>query len=88
MKKIKKIPVRKCVGCMENKPKKELIRIVKNKDGEVFIDLTGKANGRGAYICSNVECLAKAKKSKSLQRTLGTTLSEEIYKDLEKALSE
>ncbi|MFR9296495.1 MAG: RNase P modulator RnpM, partial [Aedoeadaptatus pacaensis] len=57
MNKTKKVPLRKCVGCSESKPKKELIRIVKNKEQEVFIDETGKANGRGAYVCKDIRCL-------------------------------
>ena len=63
MKKIKKVPQRKCIACQDRDNKKELIRIVKNKEGEIFIDLTGKANGRGAYICKDCECLKKAIKS-------------------------
>ena len=62
----KKIPKRMCTGCMEVKPKKELIRIVRNKEGEVFVDPTGKKNGRGAYICRNIQCLEKAFKSNSI----------------------
>lgn len=87
MKKKKKIPMRKCVGCQENKSKKELIRIVKNKDGEIFIDPTGKANGRGAYICSKRECLEKARKSHSLPRALGAEISEDTYRKLEETLN-
>jgi uncharacterized protein len=80
--KIKKIPQRMCTGCMEMKPKKELIRVVKNKDNEVSIDLTGKKPGRGAYICKNVECLNKAVKSKRLEKNLEVKISEEIYNKL------
>ena len=61
---MKKIPLRTCMGCNEKKPKKELVRVVKNKDGEIFIDRTGKADGRGAYICDSIECLEKLIKSK------------------------
>ena len=61
---IKKIPMRKCLGCMEQKPKKELVRVVKSADGDISLDLTGKKNGRGAYICPEVSCLEKAKKAK------------------------
>lgn len=64
------------------KNKNELIRIVKNKDGEIFIDKTGKANGRGAYICPNIECLEKAIKTKRLEKIFGTKISEEIYENL------
>ncbi len=62
----KKVPLRKCVACNENKPKKELIRIVKNKEGLVDVDLTGKMNGRGAYICYNIDCFNEAQKAKDL----------------------
>ena len=65
---IKKIPLRKCAGCQEMKPKKELIRVIKTEEDKVEIDLTGKKNGRGAYICHSDECLKKAIKSKGLER--------------------
>ena len=68
--KVKKIPLRMCTGCMEMKPKKELIRVVKTPEGEVTVDLTGKKSGRGAYICRNIECLEKAFKAKRLSRNL------------------
>lgn len=79
---IKKIPQRMCNGCMEMKAKKDLIRVVKNKLGEVSIDLTGKKAGRGAYICKNIECFEKAFKSKRLEKNLNTTINEKIYNDL------
>ena len=68
--KVKKIPLRMCTGCMEMKPKKELIRVVKTPEGEVTVDLTGKKSGRGAYICRNIECLEKAFKAKRPSRKL------------------
>lgn len=80
--KTKKVPLRMCNGCMEMKPKKEMIRVVKNSEGEVSIDLTGKKPGRGAYICKNKDCFEKAFKSKRLNKNLETTLSEEIYNAL------
>lgn len=73
----KKIPMRRCVGCMESKPKKELIRIVLTPEEQLKIDPTGKANGRGVYLCPNVECLEKAKKKKAIGRSLKISLSEE-----------
>ena len=79
---MKKIPLRTCMGCNEKKPKKELVRIVKNKDGEIFIDKTGKADGRGAYICDNIECLEKIIKSKRLEKVLESKISEEVYDNL------
>lgn len=84
--KVKKVPQRMCTGCMEMKPKKELIRVVKNKEGEVSIDLTGKKPGRGAYICKSVECLEKAFKTRKLERNLETTLSQEVYEKLKEEI--
>jgi len=78
----KKIPLRKCVACGENKPKKELIRVIRNTEGIVEVDLTGRKNGRGAYICSNLECLNKAKKNKNLAKSLKTEIPEEVYEQL------
>ncbi|KGG80846.1 RNase P modulator RnpM [Caloranaerobacter azorensis] len=83
----RKVPLRKCVGCNEQKPKKELVRIVKNKEGVVSIDLTGKANGRGAYICRNIDCLEKAVKGKRLNRALETDIPQEIYIKLKEELA-
>ena len=82
MKKIKKVPPRKCIACQDKDNKKELIRIVKNKEGEIFIDLTGKANGRGAYICKDCECLKKAIKSKALNRAFKMEVPDEVYEKL------
>lgn len=79
---MKKIPQRTCLGCNEAKPKNELIRIVKQSDGKIFVDKTGKAEGRGAYICNNVECLRKAIKSKRLSRSFETEINNEIYESL------
>ena len=79
---MKKLPNRSCIGCNEIKLKKDLIRIVKNKEGEIFVDKTGKANGRGAYICNNIECLDKAMKSKRLERTFETNIDNKLYEDL------
>ena len=79
---MKKIPLRTCMGCNEKKPKKELVRIVKNKDGEIFIDKAGKADGRGAYICDRVECLEKVIKSKRLEKVLEVQIPEEVYNNL------
>ena len=73
---------RTCIGCNQIKPKKELIRIVKNKEGNIFVDKTGKANGRGSYLCDNIECLEKAIKTKKLERTFETKIDTKIYEDL------
>lgn len=85
---MKKIPQRTCVGCNVQKNKNELIRIVINKEGNVFIDKTGKANGRGAYICNNPECLEKAIKSKRIERSFETSLSDEIYNELRNEIAD
>ncbi len=82
----KKVPLRKCIGCMEMKPKVELIRIVRDKDGVISIDRTGKANGRGAYVCSD-ECIKKVLKKKALGRVFGAEVSDEIYNELESSMS-
>lgn len=82
MTKIKKVPQRKCIACQDRDNKKELMRIVRNKEGEIFIDLTGKANGRGAYICKDSECLKKAIKSKALNRAFKTEVPQEVYEKL------
>ena len=84
--KTKKVPLRKCTGCNEQKTKKELIRIVKNKEDEVFIDFTGKANGRGAYICPSIECLEIAYKKDSLSKAFQMKIDKEIYEKLKKEL--
>lgn len=84
---LKKIPMRRCLGCMESKPKKELIRIVKNKDGEISLDKTGKMQGRGAYICNNEGCLEKAIKTKRIEKEFEMDVKEEIYALLRRDIS-
>lgn len=79
----KKIPMRKCVACQEMIPKKELIRVVRSPQGEVSIDSTGKSSGRGAYICRKRDCFVLAKKRKSLDRSLETAISADVYDRLE-----
>lgn len=78
----KKIPQRQCMGCRERKAKRELIRVVRGTDGMVSLDFGGKLNGRGAYICPNAECLKKAQKAKSLERSLEVPIPEEVYNRL------
>jgi uncharacterized protein len=80
--KVRKIPQRMCTGCMEMKPKGELIRIVKSPEGDVSVDLTGKKSGRGAYICRDIVCLEKAFKARRLARNLEVAISEEIINNL------
>ena len=82
----KKIPQRQCMGCRERKAKKELIRVVRGVDGTVSLDFSGKAPGRGAYLCPDPECLKKALRSKALDRSLEVTIPEEVYGRLEKEM--
>ncbi|BEP29332.1 RNase P modulator RnpM [Helicovermis profundi] len=84
----KKIPLRKCVACNEQKTKKELIRVVKTKENEFFVDFTGKANGRGAYICPKIECFNIAFKKDSFSRSFHVKVSDEIYEKLKKELTD
>ena len=83
----KKIPVRMCSGCGEHFPKKELVRVVLSPEGEISVDLTGKKSGRGAYICHNVECLRKARKSRRLERAFESQIPDEVYSRLEEEIS-
>lgn len=78
----KKIPMRRCVGCGEVKSKKELIRVIRTPDGEIRLDISGRANGRGAYLCNNPDCLKKARKRRALSRSLGCEIPEQVYKEL------
>ena len=79
---MKKVPQRTCMGCNGKKDKNQLIRIVKNKEGEISIDRTGKKDGRGAYICDDEKCLDKVIKSKRLERIFEMSISQEIYENL------
>ena len=78
----KKIPMRMCVGCREMKPKKELIRVVRQPSGQVLLDRTGKAAGRGAYVCKNPECFEKCVKKRVFDRVFQEKLSDEVYESL------
>lgn len=75
----KKIPMRQCLGCREMKPKRELVRVVRSPQGEISVDLKGKAPGRGAYVCHSSACLRQALKSRALERNLETPIPQEIY---------
>ena len=86
MLKPKKIPLRMCVGCHEMKPKKELIRVVRSPEGEISLDLTGKKNGRGAYVCADPACLKKARKIRAFERKFEASIGDEIYEALETQL--
>lgn len=83
MTKNKKLPLRMCLSCKAMKPKKEMIRIVLAEDKKTYVDVTGKQNGRGAYICDDIKCFNKAKKSSAIERALSTTFDETVYTDLE-----
>ena len=82
----KKIPVRRCVGCQEMKNKKEMIRVIRTKEGEFLLDATGKKNGRGAYICPSKECFQKSFKNKGLERSFKQSIPAEVYEALEKEM--
>lgn len=84
--KAKKVPLRKCIACGQNRPKKELLRIVKNNQNEVSVDLSGKANGRGAYICPSMECFELAYKTKKIARALEIEITDEIYNRLKEVI--
>ncbi len=77
-----KVPVRKCTGCGEMKPKKEMVRVILTPDGKIELDLTGKKNGRGAYVCRNRECLEKAMKTHGFERSLKTAIPDEIAQEI------
>lgn len=79
----KKIPQRQCVGCRTMKNKKDLIRVVKSPEGEISLDFTGKKSGRGAYVCPSADCLARARKSKALERAFETAIPAEVYEALQ-----
>ena len=83
---VKKVPLRKCIGCNEMKNKKEMIRVLKTTDDQIILDATGKKNGRGGYLCFSKECLQKAMKSKGLERSLKMPIPQEVYESLERKL--
>ena len=83
----RKIPQRQCLGCNEHKPKAELLRVLRTPEGEILLDFTGRRSGRGAYICRDVACLRKARKSKRIDRSLECTVPEEVYDRMEAELS-
>ena len=96
---MKKVPLRKCTGCGEMKPKRELIRVVKAPErragdgslsdaGGVSLDLTGKKSGRGAYVCRSAECFSLARKARRFERSLSCQIPDEVYDEMEKELSE
>lgn len=86
--KTRKIPMRRCVGCMEKYEKSELIRVLRTPEGDVTIDTTGRANGRGAYLCRKSECLEKALKNRGLERSLGMRIPDTVVEELKKEMDE
>ncbi len=84
----KKIPMRMCVGCGELKGKKEMMRVLKTPEGPIVLDMTGRKNGRGAYLCRNLDCLRKAEKNKGLERSFKMNIPDEVYRNLEKEFGE
>lgn len=82
----KKVPLRKCTGCGEMKPKKELIRVVKSPEGELSLDTTGRKPGRGAYVCPNIDCLRTARKAKRLEKAFSCPIPAEVYDRMEEEL--
>lgn len=82
----RRIPMRKCTGCNEMKPKKELVRVVRSPEGEVSLDLTGKKPGRGAYVCHNLECLKKARKAKRFENAFSCVIPDGVYDKMEEEL--
>ena len=84
----KKIPMRQCVGCGEMKSKKEMMRVLKTEQDSIVLDMTGRKNGRGAYLCMNRECLVRARKNKGLERSFKMSIPEGIYENLEKEFEE
>ena len=84
----KKIPQRQCMGCRERKNKRDMIRVVRQTDGTVSLDFSGKLNGRGAYVCPDPECLKKCRKTRSLDRCLEVTIPEEVYERLTREMED
>ena len=86
--KTKKTPMRLCLGCGEAKPKREMIRVVKSKDGEISLDLTGKKSGRGAYICHTLKCFNEARKKRRFEKSFSCMIDEAVYERMESELSD
>ena len=84
----KKIPMRQCAGCREMKQKNEMVRVVRSPEGEISLDFRGKAPGRGVYVCPNPDCLKRARKARSLERSLDTAIPEDVYAALEERMAQ
>ncbi len=85
---MKRTPLRMCTGCGEMKDKRELVRVVRTKEGEISLDLTGKKSGRGAYVCPSLECLKKARKSKRIERSFACQIPKEVYDAMEEEMAQ
>lgn len=85
--KVRKIPLRQCLGCNEHKPKAELLRVVRTPEGETLLDFTGRKAGRGAYICKDVRCLKRVRKNHRLEKSLSCEISDEVYDRMEAELT-
>lgn len=85
---IKKIPMRKCIGCQEMKNKKEMMRVLHTPEDTIVLDTTGRKNGRGAYLCFSKECFEKAVKNKGLERSLKTNIPADVYESLKKEIEQ
>ena len=85
--KVKKIPMRQCLGCNEHRPKREMIRVVRDPDGVISLDFNGKKSGRGAYICQSAACFAKARKTKRIENVLECSIPTEIYDEMEQSIA-
>ena len=85
--KVRKVPMRQCLGCNAHKPKREMIRVVRTPEGEIVLDFVGKKSGRGAYICPQKTCFAKARKSKRIENMLECSIPEAIYDEMENSIS-
>ena len=84
--KTRKIPERQCLGCNEHRPKREMLRVVRTPEGEIVLDFVGKVSGRGAYICRDISCFRKARKSKRIDRSLDITVPDTVYDRMEQEL--
>lgn len=84
----RKVPLRQCIGCGEMKSKREMIRILKTESGEIVLDATGRKNGRGAYLCPDMECFRKAVKGKGIERSFKMPVPKEVYAALEKEMEQ
>ena len=85
---MRKVPMRMCTGCGQMKPKKELLRVVRTPENEIRLDRTGKASGRGAYVCHNIECLQKSRKARRLEKAFSCRIPDEVYDKMEEELQD